>query len=45
LLTVGATGFRFLNPGFLAPETSGLLNSTLRSAFPLMVSIADTSRL
>jgi starch synthase (maltosyl-transferring) len=42
LLTVGASGFRFMNPGAIAPHAWGRLNTTLRDAFPKMISLANT---
>lgn len=42
LLSVGVSGFRFLNPGCIAPQTWRLLNSMLRRAFPGMISFAYT---
>ena len=42
MLTVGVSGFRFLNPGCIAAPAWRLLNSTLRDAFPEMISFANT---
>jgi starch synthase (maltosyl-transferring) len=42
LLTVGAGGFRFMNPGAIGAPAWGYLNTTLRDAFPKMISLADT---
>jgi starch synthase (maltosyl-transferring) len=42
LLTVGAGGFRFMNPGAIAAPAWGHLNTTLRDAFPKMISLANT---
>ncbi len=42
LLTVGTSGFRFLNPGAVAAPVWRLINITLRNAFPEMASLANT---
>ncbi len=42
LLTVGASGFRFLNPGAVATPPWRLLHTTLRDAFSEMISLANT---